>query len=222
MRVRVLGASSRFVSSRILNARGNSGHCDRSARPGRTSATPRQPAEPAAVKPSLRSRPLSQPPTIDGVLDDDAWREGPLETGEWLSYNPLYGSTVPAENKGLDRPRHQLSLFRVPVRRPRPVRHQDLHHPPRQYLVRRLGGHQPRRARHRAALLSPDGQPQRRAARHAEHGVGRRRSVARLRVGQRRPQERTGLRRRDARAAPDDSLQGRSPTCTWGSSSGAG
>ena len=43
-----------------------------------------KPAEPPAVKPSLRSRPLSQPPIIDGVLDEDAWREGPVETGEWL------------------------------------------------------------------------------------------------------------------------------------------
>jgi hypothetical protein len=65
-------------------------------------ATPQdatKPAEPAAVKPSLRSRPLSQPPTIDGVLDEDAWRDGPVETGEWLSYNPLYGSAVPQKTK---------------------------------------------------------------------------------------------------------------------------
>ena len=62
-------------------------------------ATPAKPAEPAAVKPSLCSSRLSQPPTIDGVLDDDAWRAGPVETGEWLSYNPLYGSTVPQKTK---------------------------------------------------------------------------------------------------------------------------
>ena len=62
-------------------------------------ATTGKPAQPAAVKPSLRSHRVSQPPTIDGVLDDDAWREGPLETGEWLSYNPLYGSTVPQKTK---------------------------------------------------------------------------------------------------------------------------
>src|SRR5688572_26837327 len=62
-------------------------------------ATVTKPAESAAVKPSLRSHQISQPPAIDGLLDDDAWREGPLETGEWLSYNPLYGSTVPQKTK---------------------------------------------------------------------------------------------------------------------------
>ncbi len=42
---------------------------------------------------------MSQPPIIDGVLDEDAWREGPVETGEWLSYNPLYGSTIPQKTR---------------------------------------------------------------------------------------------------------------------------
>jgi hypothetical protein len=34
-------------------------------------------------------------PTIDGVLSDEAWLGPPLETGEWLSYNPLHGDRVP-------------------------------------------------------------------------------------------------------------------------------
>ena len=72
---------------------------DRIARSGAISTTNEKPAEAAAVKPSLRSHRLSQPPNIDGVLDDEAWREGPLETGEWLSYNPLYGSSVPQKTK---------------------------------------------------------------------------------------------------------------------------
>ena len=58
-----------------------------------------KPAEAAAPKPSLQSHRLSQPPVIDAVLDDDAWRAGPVETGEWLSYNPLYGSSVPQKTK---------------------------------------------------------------------------------------------------------------------------
>jgi len=47
----------------------------------------------------LRSHRIEQAPTIDGVLDDDAWRDGPLETGEWLSYNPLHGNKVPQQTK---------------------------------------------------------------------------------------------------------------------------
>jgi hypothetical protein len=50
-------------------------------------------------KPELRSRRLSQPPAIDGVLDDDAWHDEPLETGDWLSYNPLHGEKVPQTTK---------------------------------------------------------------------------------------------------------------------------
>jgi hypothetical protein len=34
-------------------------------------------------------------PSIDGVLDDEAWQTPPLETGEWLSYDPLHGDRVP-------------------------------------------------------------------------------------------------------------------------------
>jgi hypothetical protein len=34
-------------------------------------------------------------PTIDGVLTDEAWQMAPLETGEWLSYEPLHGDRVP-------------------------------------------------------------------------------------------------------------------------------
>jgi Domain of unknown function (DUF5916)/Carbohydrate family 9 binding domain-like len=62
-------------------------------------ASPQSAAEkapdPAAPRPSLRSHRLTQPPAIDGVLDDEAWQDGSVETGEWLSYNPLFGSSVP-------------------------------------------------------------------------------------------------------------------------------
>ena len=162
----------------------------------------------ASAKPQLRSQRISQPPAIDGVLDDVAWNEPPVETGEWLSYNPLYGAKVPQTTKVWIGHDAGLSLFRVPVQRSHSVEHQDLHHPARQHLGRRLGRHQPRRARDRPAVLSPDGQSERRAARHAEQRVGQRGRVAGLRVGQRGTPQRSGLRRRDARAAAVDSLEG--------------
>ena len=61
------------------------------------SGPPAQPPRTAAA--TLRSHRVAQPPVIDGVLDDDAWREGPVETGEWLSYNPLHGSKVPQQTQ---------------------------------------------------------------------------------------------------------------------------
>ena len=36
-----------------------------------------------------------QPPKIDGVLDDDVWDDDPLVLGDWISYNPLYGTMMP-------------------------------------------------------------------------------------------------------------------------------
>jgi hypothetical protein len=33
----------------------------------------------------------AEPPKIDGVLNDAAWKQAPLELGEWVSYNPLRG-----------------------------------------------------------------------------------------------------------------------------------
>jgi hypothetical protein len=62
-------------------------------------------AEPAAAEPDqppraeLRPHRVNQPPIIDGVLDDEAWREGPLETGEWRSYNPLHGDTIAQQTR---------------------------------------------------------------------------------------------------------------------------
>ena len=53
----------------------------------------------SSARPVLRSHRMQQAPVIDGVLDDDAWREGPLETGEWLSYNPLHGNKIPQQTK---------------------------------------------------------------------------------------------------------------------------
>jgi hypothetical protein len=39
----------------------------------------------------------AQPPKIDGVLDDEVWKQDPLPLGEWLSYNPLRGGKMPAD-----------------------------------------------------------------------------------------------------------------------------
>jgi Domain of unknown function (DUF5916)/Carbohydrate family 9 binding domain-like len=54
-------------------------------------------AQEAASTAGLRATYLSQPPVIDGRLDDDAWSAAPLKTGEWKSYNPLHGDTVPQQ-----------------------------------------------------------------------------------------------------------------------------
>src|SRR5688500_8198530 len=55
-------------------------------------------AEPKVVRlarPELRPVRAGQAPTIDGILDDDVWSDSALETGTWLSYNPLHGDTIP-------------------------------------------------------------------------------------------------------------------------------
>jgi hypothetical protein len=60
---------------------------------------PTKPAEPSKARPQLHSQRLQQPPTIDGLLDDEAWRGAPAPAGEWLSYNPLHGDKVPQSTK---------------------------------------------------------------------------------------------------------------------------
>jgi hypothetical protein len=55
-------------------------------------------AEPKRVKlarPELRPVRADHSPAIDGILDDDVWQSSGLETGTWLSYNPLHGDTIP-------------------------------------------------------------------------------------------------------------------------------
>jgi len=46
------------------------------------------------IRPELQAARVTQPPLIDGALDDAAWQSAPLPTGEFLSYNPLYGSPI--------------------------------------------------------------------------------------------------------------------------------
>jgi uncharacterized protein DUF5916/cellulose/xylan binding protein with CBM9 domain len=52
-----------------------------------------------AARPELRPRRVSRPPAIDGVLDDEAWSGAAMETGEWLSYNPLYGDRIQQQTR---------------------------------------------------------------------------------------------------------------------------
>ena len=47
------------------------------------------------VRPELRATRVAQPPVVDGLLDDAAWQSSQLPTGEFLSYNPLHGASIP-------------------------------------------------------------------------------------------------------------------------------
>ena len=47
------------------------------------------------IRPELQAIRAEQAPVIDGALDDAAWQIAPLPTGEFLSYNPLHGSSIP-------------------------------------------------------------------------------------------------------------------------------
>ena len=68
---------------------------------------------------------------------------GAAEDGEWLSYNPLHGDSVPQQTTvwvGYDT---DALYFAFRCDDPEPGRHQDVDHPPRQHLERRLGRPQP-------------------------------------------------------------------------------
>jgi hypothetical protein len=62
------------------------------AGPSKAADSPRPVAE-------LHGNRTAQPPTIDGILDDSVWREPAVDSGEWRSYNPLHGDTVPQKTK---------------------------------------------------------------------------------------------------------------------------
>lgn len=49
----------------------------------------------SSVRPEIRATHTSRAPIVDGVLDDEVWQGEPVTTGEWLSYNPLYGDPLP-------------------------------------------------------------------------------------------------------------------------------
>jgi hypothetical protein len=48
----------------------------------------------AEDRPRLELSRTAKPPTIDGVLDDDAWQGAILPLSEWLTYNPLNGEKL--------------------------------------------------------------------------------------------------------------------------------
>jgi hypothetical protein len=49
--------------------------------------------------PEYRVPRASEPPKLDGVLDDQVWTQGPMPTGQWVSYNPNRGDKMPAVYK---------------------------------------------------------------------------------------------------------------------------
>jgi hypothetical protein len=49
----------------------------------------------AQDRPTFRAIRVASPPRIDGLLDDEAWREPPLTLGTWRSYNPIRGDEGP-------------------------------------------------------------------------------------------------------------------------------
>lgn len=38
---------------------------------------------------------VTEPPKLDGILDDAAWSQAPMPTGQWVSYNPNRGENMP-------------------------------------------------------------------------------------------------------------------------------
>jgi len=49
----------------------------------------------AQDRPEFRVARAAEPPTIDGVLNDEVWKQEPLVLGDWISYNPLRGDKMP-------------------------------------------------------------------------------------------------------------------------------
>ncbi len=53
----------------------------------------------AIALPQLEIPLVSEGPQVDGILDDPVWNRPPLPVGEWVSYNPLYGSKLPQQTQ---------------------------------------------------------------------------------------------------------------------------
>ena len=47
----------------------------------------------------LHARQVSVAPTVDGVLDDEAWSGAPLSLERWISYNPMRGEPAREETR---------------------------------------------------------------------------------------------------------------------------
>lgn len=48
----------------------------------------------AQGRPEIHPSRVEEPPRIDGILNEDVWKQAPLELGEWVSYNPIHGNRV--------------------------------------------------------------------------------------------------------------------------------
>ena len=100
----------------------------------------------ASAKPQLRSQRISQPPAIDGVLDDVAWRDRRSRQATGSRTTRCTARRSRRRRRSGSVTTRTISISRSSATTP-PVEHQDLDHPARQHLGRRLGRHQPRRAR---------------------------------------------------------------------------
>jgi hypothetical protein len=49
----------------------------------------------AQSPPEYRVPRASEPPKLDGILDDQVWTQAPMPTGQWVSYNPNRGDKMP-------------------------------------------------------------------------------------------------------------------------------
>lgn len=49
--------------------------------------------------PQIEPRRITQPPAIDGRLDDEAWQGPPLALSEWITYNPMSGGKLPQQTE---------------------------------------------------------------------------------------------------------------------------
>ncbi len=112
------------------------------------------------ARPEIAPVRVSAPPVIDGVLDDEAWRERQrCRSREWLTYNPLNGDTHPPADRGPRRLRRPLPLLRLPLRGPRARQGAQHPQPARQHVERRLGRAEPRLGRQRPELVRPVREP---------------------------------------------------------------
>jgi hypothetical protein len=53
----------------------------------------------AQSRPEFHATRVSSPPKIDGDLHDEVWSGTTIETTDWLSYNPLYGTKMPQKTE---------------------------------------------------------------------------------------------------------------------------
>ena len=146
--------------------------------------------------------------------------DGPLETGEWLSYNPLHGTAIPQQTKVWIGHDADYLYFAFQCDDPEPsgiktsiTRRDNIWSDDWVGLsLDALGTGQ--LSYH--LMVNPSGVQ----LDMLNSVAGRRRPVARLRLGQRRPPERPGLRRRDPRCRCRRSGSRAAATSAWASCSG--